>query len=96
MDPAPVCGPDMHCLPKSGKPPQCEGPTGSGGDYAPCDNGHADCGPELACVNVGSILFPNPRCLYWCTGDSDCPGGLWCYDIGPYYADGIKYGICDD
>ena len=94
LSPGTVCGAGMHCIPQTNGTPICQGPTGSGTQYASCTTSDT-CAPIYECVFTGSFNW----CMQWCTSDFDCPGYPTdlCYALNPaVYVGAQEWGVCYD
>ncbi|MBK9259148.1 MAG: hypothetical protein IPM54_04870 [Polyangiaceae bacterium] len=84
-----------HCFPQPNGMPTCEGPIGSGGNYAACLD-PTDCQAAFNCIDTGDI-FASPCCLRWCKTAADCGGLETCEFLAtPVYVGATQYGVCYD
>lgn len=94
LDPAPTCGPSMHCLPTttSGAPGQCSGPAGAGTQDSPCAS-DSDCAPSFHCVDPGE---GGSRCSQWCMSWTQCPSAMHdCFLLSPStFVLTQEWGVC--
>ena len=90
--PAPGCGPGMHCFATESGQPDCVGPVGSGQQNDSC-TADTQCAAELVCVTGNTAKC----CMSWCLSSNDCPSGESCYPVAPpLYVGPQEYGVCYD
>jgi hypothetical protein len=88
-----VCMSTQHCLPQPNGIPICQGPVGSGGQYATCTTS-GQCLAAYECVDTGGFL---PCCLKWCASNADCSVGNTCYTLSTsVFVGSTEFGVCSD
>jgi len=90
LNPEPVCGPNMSCIPLPVGNPVClQAGTGTEGDA--CTNS-LDCAPTFGCIGFNNVF----QCRQFCVVSNPiCPSGLTCFPY-PLVIGNEQYGACVD